>query len=97
MSNKIYRKWNFKLYLSLKKEERKREREREKESGAKTSSNFKNISKTPEKFSPVKLVTNYHKLSRVPIVVRPWGKFEKQKLVLNFESCYCYFKWVIFS
>ena len=50
---------------------RERERERERKSGAKTSSNFKNISKTPEKFSLVKLVTNYHKLSRVPIVVRP--------------------------
>ena len=57
--------------LPLTKKGRKKEREREKESGAKTSSNFKNISKTPEKFSLVKLVTNYHKLSRLPIVVRP--------------------------
>ena len=54
------------------------------------------ISKTPEKFSRVTLVTNYHKLSLLPFVVRPWRKFEKQKLVLNFESCYCYFKWDIF-
>ena len=37
---------------------------------AKTS-NFKNISKTPEKFSLVTLVTNYHKLSLLPLVVRP--------------------------
>ena len=50
------------------------------------------ISKTSEKFSLVALVTSYHKLSLLPLVVRPWRKFEKQKLVLNFESCYCYFK-----
>ena len=31
----------------------------------------KNISKTPEKFSLVTLVTNYHKLSLLPLVVRP--------------------------
>ena len=42
-----------------------------KERGAKTYSNFKNISKTPEKFSLVTLVTNYHKLSFLPLVVRP--------------------------
>ena len=60
------------------------------------TSNFKNFSKTPE-FSLVTLVTNYHKLSLFLLVVRPWQKFEKQKLLLNFESCYCYFKWVIFS
>ena len=59
----------------------------------KKKGDFKNILKT-EKFS---LVTNYHKISLSPLVVRPWRKFEKQKLVLNFESCYCYFKWVIFS
>ena len=59
------------LPLTKKGRKKEREREREKESGAKTSSNFKNISKTPEKFSLVKLVTNYHKLSRLPIVVRP--------------------------
>ena len=41
------------MYLSQKKEKEKRKR------GAKTS-NFKNISKTPEKSSPVTLVTNYH-------------------------------------
>ena len=34
-------------------------------------SNFKNISKTPEKFSLVTLVTNYHKLSLLPLVIRP--------------------------
>ena len=33
-------------------------------------SNFKNFSKTPE-FSLVTLVTNYHKLSLFPLVVRP--------------------------
>ena len=43
----------------------KKERERE----AKTS-NLKNISKTPEKLSLVTLVTNYHKLSFLPNVVR---------------------------
>ena len=42
-----------------------------KERGAKTYSNFKNISKTPENFSLVTLVTNYHKLSLLPLVVRP--------------------------
>ena len=34
-------------------------------------SNFKNIFKTPEKFSLVILVTNYHKFSLLPLVVRP--------------------------
>ena len=70
---------------------------REWERGARTWSSFKNISKTYKMFSLVTPVTNYHKLSLLPLVVRPWQKFEKQKLVLNFESCYCYFKWVIFS
>ena len=42
-----------------------------KERGAKTYSNFKSISKTPENFSLVTLVTNYHKLSLLPLVVRP--------------------------
>ena len=70
---------------------------KKRERGAKTWSNFKNVYKTPENFSLVTLVTNYYKLSLLPLVVRPWQKFEKQKLVLNFESCYCYFKWVIFS
>ena len=32
--------------------------------------------------------TPYHKLSLLTLVVRPSHKFEKQKLVLNFESCY---------
>ena len=36
--------------------------------------------------------SNFYKLSCLPLVVRPWRKFEKDKLVLNFESCYCYFK-----
>ena len=40
------------------------------ERGAKTS-NLKNISKTPEKLSLVTLVTNYHKLSFLSVVVRP--------------------------
>ena len=39
------------------------------------------ISKTSEKFSLVTLVTNYHKLSLLPLVVRPWRKFVKQELV----------------
>ena len=70
-------------FLTLPLNKKKRER------GAKTWSNFKNIAKTPEKVSLVTLDTNYRKLSLF--------KFEKQKLVLNFESCYCYFKWVILS
>ena len=37
----------------------------------KKKSNFKNISKTPEKFSLVTLVTDYHKLSLLPLLVRP--------------------------
>ena len=35
---------------------------------------------------------HFHKLSLLQLVVKPWQKFEKQKLILNFESCYCYFK-----
>ena len=67
MSNKTCRTWNFWLCLSQKKRER----------GAKTS-NFKNtIFKTPEKLLLVTLVTNYHKLSLLPFVVRPWQKFLK--------------------
>ena len=42
----------------------KKEREEQKQS------NFKNICKTPEKFSLVTLVTNYHKLSLLPLAVR---------------------------
>ena len=62
---------------------KKKEREEQKHS------NFKSFnSKTPHfhKFP------NFHKLSLLQLVVKPWQKFEKQKLVLNFESCYCYFK-----
>ena len=47
---------------------------RKRKRGAKTS-NFKNtIFKTPKKLSVVILVTNYHKLSLLPLVVRPWQK-----------------------
>ena len=70
---------------------------KKRERAAKTYSSLKKISKTPEKVSRVTLVTNYHELSFLSLVVRPWRKSEKQKLVLNFDSCYCYFKWVIFS
>ena len=42
-----------------------------KERGAKTSSNLKNISKTPKNFLLVTLATNYHKLSLLSLVVRP--------------------------
>ena len=42
-------------------------------------------SKIPERLSLVTLVTNYHKFSLLPLVVRPWRKFEKQKLMLNLE------------
>ena len=59
----------------------------------KRKKNFnKVIFKTPEKLPLVTVVTNYHKLSLLPLVVRTWRKFEKQILVLNFKSCYCYFK-----
>ena len=77
------------LNLPLTKKKRKTKRR------AKTQSNFKNISETPKNFSLVTLVFNYHKLPFLPL--SPGGKFEKQKLVLNFDSCYCYFKWVILS
>ena len=50
---------------------KERERERDRERGAKTKSNFKNIFKTPEKFSLVKLLIHYHKLSLLPLLVRP--------------------------
>ena len=43
---------------------KKREREQQKQS------NFKNISRTREKCSLVTIVTNYHKLSLLPLVVR---------------------------
>ena len=33
--------------------------------------NFKRVSKIPENFSLVTLVTNYYKLSLLPLVVRP--------------------------
>ena len=49
---------------SHKKKEEKRVREEQ------TQSNFKNISKTSEKFSLVTLVTNYHKLLLFPLAVR---------------------------
>ena len=42
----------------------KKEREEQKQS------NFKNISKTPEKFSLITLVTNYNKLSLLQLVVK---------------------------
>ena len=42
--------------------------------------------------SLVTLGTSYHKLSLLPLKVRPWQKFEKERSVLNFETCYCYFK-----
>ena len=42
------------------------------------------ISKAPEKLSLVTLVTNYYKLLPLPLVARPWSKFEKQE-VLNFN------------
>ena len=65
------------LTLPLTKKEREREKEQQKQSNLKLL-----------KIAP--LVTNYHK-SLLPLVVRPSHKFEKQKLVLNFESCY-YFR-----
>ena len=69
MSNKICRKQKMKfLTLPLTKKERERERVRER---SKNMSNFKNFnSKTPEKLSLVTLVTNFHKLSLLPLAVR---------------------------
>ena len=53
---------------SHKKREGERERVRERR---KNMSNFKNFnSKTPEKLSLVTLVTNFHKLSLLPLAVR---------------------------
>ena len=71
------------LTLPLTKKKREREKEEQKQSNIKLL-----------KIAP--LVTNYHKLSLLPLVVRLSHKFEKQKLVLNFESCY-YFRKVTFS
>ena len=46
---------------------------------------FKNIiSETPEKLSLFRLVTNYHKLSLLSLVVRLWRKFEKTKFGVKF-------------
>ena len=42
------------------KNQKKKKREREGQRRAKTLSNFKNVCKTPSKFSLFKLVTNYH-------------------------------------
>ena len=65
-------------YLTKKKETKKRERERSKNIIQLQKKN----SKAPEKFSLFTLVTTHHKLSLLPLVVRHWRKFEKQKLVL---------------
>ena len=42
-------------------------------------------SKPPQRLPPVTLVTNYHKFPLLSLLVRPWRKFKKQKLVLNLE------------
>ena len=36
------------------------------------------ISKTPEKLSLVTVVSNYHKLLLLPLMIRPLWKFEKE-------------------
>ena len=69
------------LTLPLTKKKREREKEEQKQSNIKLL-----------KIAP--LVTNYHKLSLLPLVVRLSHKFEKQKLVLNFESCYYFISYV---
>ena len=99
VKNEIYKREREKERERKRERERERERERRerRERGVKTISKFKSIFKTPENFSLVTLVTNYHKSALLLLVVRPWRKFEKQKLVLNFEFCYCYLKLVIFS
>ena len=43
-----------------------------------------------EKLLLVTLVSKYYKLPLLPLL--PWRTFEKQNLVLNLESCYCYWK-----
>ena len=48
-----------------------KKRKGEKERSKNITQLQKHISKTPEKFSLVTLVTNYHKLSLLPLVVRP--------------------------
>ena len=83
MSNKIWRKWNFNSTSQKKIKKIKKNKERERERERERSKN-----KTPEKFSLVKLLIHCHKLSLLPLLVRRWRKFEKQKLMLNFESCY---------
>ena len=44
------------------------QKKRESERGAKIKSNFKSISKTAQKVSLVTLVTNYHKLTFLPLL-----------------------------
>ena len=65
MSNKIYVENKISNSNSRKKKKQKKRKEEQKQY------NFKNISKIPEKFSLVTLVTNYHKLSLLQLVVRP--------------------------
>ena len=70
MSNEKYAENEIFNSTSDKKRER-RERERERER-SKIISNFKNInSKTPKKLTLVTLVTNFHKLLLLRLVVRP--------------------------
>ena len=66
-SNKICRKWNFQLYHSQKKSG-------EREKSKKHNPTSKRFLKLLKKFSLVTLVTNYHKLSLLPLFVRPWRK-----------------------
>ena len=51
--------------------DRQTDRQKNKDIMQKHFKNHKNVSKTPEKFYVVTLVTNYHKLSLLPLVVRP--------------------------
>ena len=74
MSNKICRKW--KKFLTLPLTKKKREREEQKHNPI-----LKTFLKFLKKFSIVTLVTNYHKLSLLPFVIRPWQKFENQNFI----------------
>ena len=74
------------LTLTLTRKKKKKERERERSKNNPTSK--KSVLKL---LKIVTIVTDYHKLSLLPLVIRPSHKFEKQKMALNFESCY-YFR-----
>ena len=74
MSKKIYRKWNFYLYLPQK--NKAKEDEQKYHPSSKLS-----FLKLLKKLSLVALVTNDPKLLLLSLAAKPWWKFEKQKSV----------------